>query len=428
MHKAKIRKLKTKFINDLFSIYHSKEYHEYISKNSDYKKHIEKNNKIKYWSIHFYDLVNNDKMNSIVRKISKLDKNKFERELHYRSHKWKTLNYFRLEYDSSGSSLIGKIKFICDNYVNQATISFSQINNNEAIVEYHLNFNKIIEYSDIVNFIYENKRLFLKYNFTSFYNLDNIINDKFYNQINHILLNTFTETLQCKLAEVTCLGIGKNYTLPSTTIKNFPKALYSDDEFKNIFLGSMIKPNYENQYLIYNYTQNYGLEMELFFYGKTYNPISFSNLISGLRMDFYYFLFDKIERTELNNKMNKYFGESNQKIHSKDYKWLVNKVRTIHDNQIHRNRDHSNIRELKEWKQYRDGEEVELDFIGSKYSEKYEVIYSECLSHLKTLYSLQKENLIIKLATWTLIIAILGILATIMINIFFSPSIELLIK
>ena len=43
-------------------------------------------------------------------------------------------------------------------------------------------------------------------------------------------------------------------------------------------------------------------------------------------------------------------------------------------------------------------------------------IYHECLEHVKIVYALQKENLIINIASLTLIAALIGIFVTIFIG------------
>jgi len=116
--------------------------------------------------------------------------------------------------------------------------------------------------------------------------------------------------------------------------------------------------------------------------------------------------------------MNKYFNESKNSISSKDYKWLVNKIRAINDNRLLRNHEKSYKKELKKWKAFCDGKEIDLAFSNNLYIKKYEIIYNECLEHVKIVYVLQKENLIIKIASSTLIATLLGIFIAIVIAIF----------
>ncbi|PFK04384.1 hypothetical protein COJ05_32515, partial [Bacillus cereus] len=65
-------------------------------------------------------------------------------------------------------------------------------------------------------------------------------------------------------------------------------------------------------------------------------------------------------------------------------------------------------------KAFYNGKERELYFTNKKYIQKYETIYTECLEHIKILYAVGKENLIIKVASWTLVATLIGIILTIM--------------
>jgi len=133
-------------------------------------------------------------------------------------------------------------------------------------------------------------------------------------------------------------------------------------------------------------------------------------------MNFYYLLFDNIESYVLNQKMNKYFNESKNNISSKDYKWLINKIRAINDNKLLRNYEKTDKKELKEWKAFYCGKKTELAFSNDSYIKKYETIYNECLEHLKIVYALQKENLIINITSFTLLATLIGIFITILIR------------
>ena len=221
---------------------------------------------------------------------------------------------------------------------------------------------------------------------------------------------------QAKLLEVINLNFGKKYKLPSCLIINYPEGLYNKEYFRDVFLRETYEINDGEQYLIVDKTSQEGLEMELYFSGNSYKPLSFTQFISRYRMNFYYFLFDEIESYVLNQKMNKYFNETKSSISSKDYKWLINKIRAINDNKLHMNYEKTYKKELKEWKAFYGGKETELNFSNNSYIKKYETIYHECLEHVKIIYALQKENLIINIASLTLIAALIGIFVTIFIK------------
>ncbi len=409
MNKYVTQQNKLNFITELIKINKSVEYAQYLKENNKASNLIQKFRKHNYCGVTFLDLVNNEQLNLLTKHLSHLDKAKFNVKLHLKAPKWRKIDYFRLQYDSSSINLLGSVELRNDSFIKEINVSYSQINNNEAIIEYRIYFKSVIQYDQIVNFLEANESIYIKQNFTDYYSLNR---DMAFSDNDFILTKTFKQMLQSKLSEIAKLGIGNKYTLPSILVIEFPKGQYKEKEFRNIFLGTMIKIN-SNQYLVYDYTYDEGLEMEIYFTGSKYPNISFISLISKLRMNFYFFLFGKIEHLELENHMNKYFGRSNQKINLTDYKWLVNKIRSIRDNTIHPNRNQTQIPEFSGWKQYRNGKLVELDFKKTNLANKHEIIFTECLRHIEILYGLQKENFIIYMTTLTLIFTVISIIVSI---------------
>lgn len=268
----------------------------------------------------------------------------------------------------------------------------------------------------LLDFIKNNKKILYRKNFIGYYDLDRIIDSKYFSDIYRMFEELMKSTFQAKLFEAIKLNFGKKYKLPSCLIINYPEGLYSKKYFRDVFLSETYEINDGEQYLIIDTISQEGLEMELYFSGKSYKPLSFTQLIRNYRMNFYYLLFDKIEIYVLNQKMNKYFNESKNSISSKDYKWLVNKIRAINDNKLLRNYEKTYKKELIKWKAFYGGKKTELAFSNNSYIKKYEIIYNECLEHVKIVYVLQKENLIINIASLTLIATLIGIVITIFIR------------
>lgn len=381
-----------------------------------YKEMIEHNNQLTFWGITFFDTYDNKGMNKLVKGISKLSKDKYNLDLTLRPKKFKDLNYLNLQYDYTSTGLLARVRFLDDIFIRKITASFAQINNNQVVVEYEIYFNKIMNNKMLLDFIRNNKDILYRKNFVGYYDLDRIIDSRNFSGIYKMFEELVKSTLQAKLLEVIKLNFGNIYKLPSCLIINYPEGLYKKEDFRDVFLSETYEINNGEQYLIINKTHQEGLKMELYFSGNSYKPLSFIQLISSYRMNFYFLLFDKIESYVLNQKMNKYFNESKNSIYSKDYKWLVNKIRAINDNKLHRNYEKTYKKELKKWKAFYKGKKTELAFSNNWYIKKYETIYNECLEHVKILYALQKENLIIKIASLTLLATLIGIVITIAIR------------
>jgi hypothetical protein len=417
LRKRKHLKQQKKYINQLINIIENNEdYKAFIETDKRYRKFIEQKNQLTIWEIIFFDIYDNKKLNKLVKRISKLNKNKYKVDLTLKPKKFKDLSYLNLQYDRSSITSLATVEFIDDKFIKEITATFVQINNNQAIVEFKVHFNKIMDNKTFLAFIKDNKENLYKKSFVSYYDLDMVIDSKDFSYICRMFEELVKLSIQAKLMEIFKLNFGEKYKLPSCIVINYPEGLYDKESFKNVFLCETIEIHDGEQYLIIDITSREGLEMELYFSGKFYRPLTFTNIISNYRMDFYYFLFDKIEQYELNQKMNKYFNESKNRISSKDYKWLVNKIRTINDNKLHMSYKKTFGNNFKEWRAFYDGKEKELAFSDNSYTKKYETIYTECLEHIKIIYALQKENLIIKISSWSLIATLIGIIITIFQN------------
>ncbi|MCY8360343.1 hypothetical protein MOC61_19110, partial [Bacillus inaquosorum] len=246
-----------------------------------------------------------------------------------------------------------------------------------------------------------------------YYNIGEMIKSAHFALIYNSISKVIDAALQAKLLSVFSLNFGNEYTLPQYNAIHVPQEHFKKEYFDNMFLCRTYEIN--NKYLIVDITSDEGLKMDLYFSGL-YSSINFLQLLARYRMDLYYFLFEKIERFEINRRVNKYFLNSRKRIALKDYRWLINKIRSLNDNKLREN--YTDSRELLEdWKSFYDGKEEEfIDFENGQYTKKYNTIYSECFDHIKMAYSIQKENLVIYIATLSLIASLIGIVTTVLLG------------
>ena len=417
MKKTYFFKKRKIFIDQLIDVLEkNKDYKAFVKTDKRYKEMMERSDQLTIWGITFFDTYDNKGINKLVKGISKLNKGKYDVDLTLIPKRFKDLNYLNLQYDHTSTASLAKVKLLDDMFIREITASFAQINNNQVVVEYNIYFNKIMNNKMLLDFIKNNKDILYGKNFVGYYDFDQITDPKNFDDIYWIFENLVKSAFQAKLLEVLKLNFGKKYKLPFCLIINYPEGLFSKEYFRDVFLCETYEINDGEQYLIIDETSQEGLGMELYFSGKSYKPLSFTQFISRYRMNFYYLLFDNIESYVLNQKMNKYFNESKNSISSKDYKWLINKIRAINDNKLLRNYEKIYKKELKEWKAFYGGKKTELAFSNDSYIKKYETIYNECLEHLKIVYALQKENLIINIISLTLIATLIGIFITIFIK------------
>lgn len=411
LRRRELHNLQEEFINKfLETIENNEEYLEFINR---HKPELLSNCDIAIWEVKFFDVFNNTQLNNLIKGISNLNKEKYSIDLSLMPKKYKDLNYLIIQYDNSSTRSLCEVTFKDDLFINNVRAGFTQINNNQAVVEFSISFKEIMTHNLWINFIKENKELLYGKKFFGYYNIDEMITSAHFSLIYNSISKVIDAALQAKLLSVFSLNFGNEYTLPQYNAIHVPQEHFKKEYFDNMFLCRTYEIN--NKYLIVDITSDEGLKMDLYFSG-VYSSINFLQLLARYRMDFYYFLFEKIERFEINRRVNKYFLNSRKRIALKDYRWLINKIRSLNDNKLRENYTDSGEL-LEDWKSFYDGKEEEfIDFENGQYTKKYNTIYSECFDHIKMAYSIQKENLVIYIATLSLIASLIGIVTTVLLG------------
>ncbi|MBX7000221.1 hypothetical protein EX219_01330 [Bacillus aerophilus] len=401
-----LSKLQKKFIGKFLNI---------IEHNSDYIKFFEENNltinEVSAISkIKFYDLFDNSQLNKLIRRIGSLNKTEYDVDLAMNFRKTRELNYLSMQYDYTSRSFIGKVFIKDDLFVDKIEIAFTQINNNEVVVEFNFSFKEIMTHGLWIEFLKDNKDLLLGKRFFDYYDIERNVELNQFDSIHNSFTKVRNSTLQAKLSNIFHLNLGKTYSLPQYNLINIPEEYLNECEFIDTFLTQTIAVEQGN-YILVDLTSAQGFEMNLY-YSWNYPSINLLELFATYRMDFYYFLFENIERFEIRRRINKYFLNTSKRIALRDYRWLINKIRSLKDNTLFKEQYETN-KLIDGWTSYYHGQEVPLGFEDGQFTRKYSVIYSECFDHIKMAYSIQKENLVIYIATGSFVAALAGVIITI---------------
>ena len=199
------------FIDQFIDFLESNKAYKSYKENEQNKKFNDDISTLTYWSIIFFDVYNNKELNSLVKSISKLDKHKYQVDLTLIPKKSKDLNYLKLQYDYTSITSLAKVKLLDDQFIEMIISSFTQINNNQVIIEYDLRFKKIMKNESLIEFIKSNKKDLYEKKFIDYYDLDKIIKSKSFSSIFRIFEKLFKSTFQAKLMEVIPLNKGKRY-------------------------------------------------------------------------------------------------------------------------------------------------------------------------------------------------------------------------
>ena len=312
-----------------------KVHHEYYDKTISEIFNFDSNTYI--FCITIYDVVDNNQVNNLVKNIYELKKCKdFKIEVNYRKKGIKNINYIKPEFDHTGHGIFAKVQFLNDNLISSVDMDWSQINNEEAIIEYEIRFKKEIKnFSEIHEFIIENYKQLNKVKYSEFYfNIEHFLNDD--SQNIQIELKYFRTLLQQKLHKILSSNYSKKYLLPIKYTYLIDKKTDSVMKYiKEPFLEESFIIDKE-QYLIINSIEDYeGIEISEIIFKKQFNPISMTVLMSKLRMTLYYKMFYEIEKQELEFKISKYLNSKKFFINFWDYKWLLNKKRRLNEKRFY---------------------------------------------------------------------------------------------
>lgn len=391
---------------------------------SEYKYYLKRQSK-KDWVrgdfiyVAIYDVLDNDGMNKLVKSLHRLKKkNKFEVEAYYLSRRFKKLNYINSNMAGRQTGIIGDIKFKEDKWISSISLSYTYINNSEAIIEYCFHFRKVMNtYVQIHEFVMDNiikakkawyfhtyadKLIIKKANYDKLFRLDDIF---------------FADILQAYICSLFYTQLGNEYKLPvEYSYKIYHNNYKKTKRLRKAFLQECFEKGKEHL-LISNL--NYDrLEVAHFYSGKHfYNPMLLS-YFSNFSTEFYYKAFMNIELRELERHMRKYLNSRKKFVSSKDMKWLINKIRYIQEQEerisyVFKDENKHCIESMIGWSLFMSGQKRNKDLINYPTQTNYfKLLYKQNLEYLNSIASVQNDKIVIVVTIATLIATIASIALT----------------
>lgn len=356
------------------------------------------------YSVSIYDVVNNNDVNKLVKKIYQLKRNKnYSVEISYKKKFIKDINYIRPEFDHTGHGIFAKIKFLNDSLISYIDMTWSQINNEEAIIEYEIHLKKCIDsFSIIHDYILENYKKLRKIKYSIFYfNIENFLNDD--SQNIQTEFKYFRTILQQKISKVSTSNYSKKYLLPikfTYLIKNKTKKImkYIEKPFlEESFIVDKV------HYLILNTIEEFeGIEINEVIFKKRFNPINMVVMMSELKMPLYYRFFYNIEKQELEYKIGKYLNSKKIFVNIWNYKWLLNKKRRLDEKRFY------NINN-KRSKSINGFSNKKISLIDELLIKNIGDVYSENIEYINNLNTINYNTIAFAISVLALIIAIVAI-------------------
>lgn len=359
--------------------------------------------KLSLFCITLYDSVNNDELNRLIKKLYKLKQNKdFDVDVSYRKKGLKNLNYIKPEFDSTGHGRIAKIKLHNDELLSTIEMTWAQINNDEAIIEYVCYFkHSIKKFYDIHNYIMVNYKQLKKIKYSNFYfNIKFFLDDD--KQNIHVELDYFRVLIQRRIAKLLFSHYINRYLLPIKNTYIVEKKTKKVMEFlKKPFLGESYFFDKDHYLSLESFEEYQGTEFNELIFKKRFNPIDFVEILSRVRMPLYYQFFYQIEKAELQSRIIKYLNSKRYLINFINYKWLLNKRRRIDEKRFY----NINI-----------GKEIELIGYSNKKNKFVDMdlyngikdVYDDNIEYIKNLNSLNYNMIAFGISIIALIISLIG--------------------
>ena len=393
------------------------EYKKTLTKDSDDKTKTVAVGKGSLLSVEVYDVLDNKQFNKLMRQIAKLDKSKFDTKLNYKRNKFKNRNYIRPQFDNRSTASVARINPKGDGFISEIDIAWTQINNDEAVIEYSFSFAKA------VSSLADCKVQILKY-----WNLIMSVETlPYYKSVDTILVHDegndehiykmFLSIFQGFINKHLYTNLGHRHQLP-INVSQLSKTSRSINELiknKHLFV-SIYKSQKDSTFLIHNPIDDWVIHTVAV--GKSYSRDSLLGYFSQYGMNYYYYIFGKIEISELSSKLTDYLNSGKTKLSLSSRKWLFKKFRRVSEVKLFPRDD---------WK-IEDVTGVSKDVKGLKYggvnlAKRFRDVYEDNLKYANSVFNLTDVHIWV----WVvLIISMLGLTATVFQ--FFFPSMEDLAK
>ncbi|MGM9618814.1 MAG: hypothetical protein ACI3W8_03090, partial [Oscillospiraceae bacterium] len=126
------------------------------------------------------DTLSNDGVVRLLKKLYSLPKRKFRVKNYYKKPALKNkYDYIQLQYTHHGIGLFAEIEFIQDKYIDRIEISWTQVNNYFALVQYTFWFHKCLDDELYNTFISDNISKLTSKDYIVWYNLKNNNSDNY---------------------------------------------------------------------------------------------------------------------------------------------------------------------------------------------------------------------------------------------------------
>ncbi|MDD7572946.1 MAG: hypothetical protein PUJ72_01665 [Eubacteriales bacterium] len=198
--------------------------------------------------IKFYDVLRNEGVSKLLKKLYSLPSQKYKVRNYYKKPTSKSkYDYIHMQHFNSESGIFAEIDFLKDKYIKSIEISWSQIDNFFAMLEYNFVFKKCFDENLLEDFIIKNLSLLNKRDYRSFYTI-RTDNEHNYDCLIQSKNELFSVVCQHYITSLFYSEQGSKYQLPSISVVTRKEPINID----KLFLGDFCTYYYnrEEKYVI----------------------------------------------------------------------------------------------------------------------------------------------------------------------------------
>lgn len=384
----------------------AKIHHEYIEKEKPkwadrtdfYKDYVISN-------IMLYDVLSNNGVAKLLKKLYSLSQKRYKIKSYYKKPALiNRYDYIHLQYNRSSHGRFAEIELLEDKYIKSIEISWSQINNYYALLEYNLIFRKCLDDKLYDCFIYDNITKLNSKDYVIWYRIDKTSKDD-YLALEQMNDEYFAIICQHYITSILYSEDGKMHQLINMTCMTRKEPI----DIEKIYLHDMGMSYYNKKS---NYIISCDYDRVNYYLLAGNNTIPYFNASAYVCMygnDFYYYFFGNRELKMFEVEFSKYSTGRKKIKYNKKFRTLLNKIQGLSDYESRRT-DEFYEKFSASWELYVGNDKSDLrEYYGNRV-EEYKEIYEKNFSYLKLLSEMNYTN---SNQVNTLVATVASIIATI---------------
>ncbi len=353
--------------------------------------------------IDLYDVLDNKAVSKLIRKISGLKKSGYKTKLYYKKSRLGVRNYIQPQFDYTATGLFAEITKLNDDFLREIHLSWTQINNDEAIIQYSFMLGKPVKsVEDCRKWVLDYWGLMSKVEALPYYeSVDILAADT--SQNNRYIYDLFLGIFQGFVIDNLHTNLGHTYRLPINILQLTKKRTALNRIISENFIYIVYKKGKENCYILHKVIDKWQINSVVI--GDTYSGQDLLGYFSEYGMDYYYLVFGDIEIAELSKRLVSYFNKGKTKISYRNRKWLLRKFRRVSEVKLFSpHRESSNIVAVTK-------KIAGEAYIKSETADKFKEVYENNLKYINSVFGLADAHI----WAWVLLgISFLTLLATIL--------------